>query len=252
MKSAIICEGSTDLTLIQYFMEKVYKWDYIKEEDRNKWEQINFFRQAQMVKWFKTEDNFLSILSSGGVSKIPKVLNGLIDFNINLTTPFDLFNNIVIISDQDEINTETDFILKLKNVFKDYNICFSNVIKNNEWIELKIINPDGGEIFIQFLLLIIPFEETGALETFLLNSLSENDETDKKVIKQCNNFIEKIDTDNRYLQKRRHITKAKFDTYFSVRTPVEQFGMRRDILKNVNWEDCIKIQNTFEQLQKLS
>lgn len=28
MKSIILCEGGTDLTLIQYFMEKVNGWKY--------------------------------------------------------------------------------------------------------------------------------------------------------------------------------------------------------------------------------
>jgi len=27
MKSIVICEGNTDLALIQYFLEKVYNWE---------------------------------------------------------------------------------------------------------------------------------------------------------------------------------------------------------------------------------
>ena len=30
MKSIILCEGGTDLTLIQYFMEKANNWQYDK------------------------------------------------------------------------------------------------------------------------------------------------------------------------------------------------------------------------------
>lgn len=32
MKSVVICEGNTDLTLIQYFLEKVYNWEFIKND----------------------------------------------------------------------------------------------------------------------------------------------------------------------------------------------------------------------------
>jgi hypothetical protein len=98
----------------------------------------------------------------------------------------------------------------------------------------------------------VPFEGKGALETFLLNSLANQDTTDGKVINQCNKFIDNLDSDGKYLTSRRHLTKAKFDTYFSVRTPVEQFSERRNILKGVHWENYEIIQDTFKELRKLS
>ena len=35
MKSVVICEENTDLTLIQYFLEKVYNWEFIKMTNTN-------------------------------------------------------------------------------------------------------------------------------------------------------------------------------------------------------------------------
>lgn len=55
----------------------------------------------------------------------------------------------------------------------------------------------------------------------------------------------------RYLASRRYITKAKFDTYFSVRTPAEQFAERQQILKNVKWEQYSKIQKDFVRLSEI-
>lgn len=71
---------------------------------------------------------------------------------------------------------------------------------------------------INFKLFVIPFEENGALETFLLNAISQNDEYDKEIINKGNIFVDEIDSEKRYLNRRRYITKAKFDVYFSVRT----------------------------------
>ena len=53
------------------------------------------------------------------------------------------------------------------------------------------------------------------------------------------------------MNARRTITKAKFDVYFSIRTPVEQFGERQNILKNVPWEEYPKIQQDFRLLGDL-
>ena len=36
MKSIIICEGGTDLTLIQYYLEKTANWMYSKADSRDK------------------------------------------------------------------------------------------------------------------------------------------------------------------------------------------------------------------------
>lgn len=66
----------------------------------------------------------------------------------------------------------------------------------------------------------------GAMETFLLNAISEHDLYDADIIKKGNSFVEEVDPERRYLTKRRYITKAKFDVYFSVRTAAEQFAER--------------------------
>lgn len=90
------------------------------------------------------------------------------------------------------------------------------------------------------------------METFLLNSIAQNDEYDAGIIEQCNSFVEETDTERRYLTKRRYVTKAKFDAYFSIRTAAEQFTERQNILKNVPWEEYISIQNSFSKLADLS
>ena len=104
---------------------------------------------------------------------------------------------------------------------------------------------------INFKLFVIPFEENGALETFLLNAISQNDEYDKEIINKGNIFVDEIDSEKRYLNRRRYITKAKFDVYFSVRTSAEQFTERQNILRNINWEKYEEIQESFKKLKEL-
>lgn len=100
--------------------------------------------------------------------------------------------------------------------------------------------------------MIVPFEENGAMETFLLHAIAENDVYDKEIIEKCNNFVDGADPLKRYLSKRRLITKAKFDTYFSIRTSAEQFTERQNILKNIKWEKYTALQADFGLLAELS
>ena len=91
----------------------------------------------------------------------------------------------------------------------------------------------------------------GAMETFLLNTIGANDSYDKTIIEECNQFVERVDPQKRYLTSRRYITKAKFDTYFSIRTPVQQYTERQNILKNVQWEEYNHIQTAFDKLGEI-
>lgn len=99
--------------------------------------------------------------------------------------------------------------------------------------------------------MVIAFTTEGAIETFLLEAIADKDEYDKKIINRTNSFVEQIDKERRYLNARRTITKAKFDVYFSIRTPVEQFGERQTILLNIPWEEYPKIQHDFRLLGDL-
>lgn len=86
---------------------------------------------------------------------------------------------------------------------------------------------------------------------FYLMQLAMKNPYDKKIIQSCNSFVDNVDPEKKYLTSRRYITKAKFDTYFSIRTPAEQFAERQQILKNVKWEQYTKIQTDFLKLSEI-
>ncbi len=110
----------------------------------------------------------------------------------------------------------------------------------------------GIEIQMRLLVMVIPFEENGAMETFLLDAVADQDAYDKKIVEECRDFIDNTDTERRYLSKRRLITKAKFDAFFCVRTAAEQFNERSSIIKNIPWEDYTAIQKDFKLLEYIT
>lgn len=176
------------------------------------------------------DDNTVSIIGCGGCNRLIPCLNYELMLN-SVSALGEAYDKIVIITDRDEVLTEQEFSEQIEYQIKVYNGKYSGLITNNEWMEFSFINGYGDELKTKLLMLVIPFEETGAMETFLLNAIAEQDEYDKYIINQCNAFVDNVDNQRKYLNKRRYITKAKFDVYFSVRTSAEQFNERRNIIK---------------------
>ena len=247
MNNIILCEGSTDYFLLQYYMREAYQWI----DDTSIQNGILKMPKQKSRNLTKNSD-ILTIMAVGGCSQIGNGLRTVLNKNY-LSPPnlSDVYNKIVIVTDRDEVGTEQTFIQTLQQVLSEYNITTTTPITNNTWLPYSMQNQVGITIDFSILLLMIPFEENGAMETFLLNAIADKDSYDKTIIEQCNQFVDQIDPEKRYLTSRRYVTKAKFDTYFSVRTPVEQYAERQSIVKNVKWEEYNHIQTAFQKLGEL-
>lgn len=193
----------------------------------------------------------LQVGGCGGCNRIIPAFEYILEVN-SLSVGTEGFDRIVIITDRDEVETEAEFAETVKGKLVRKNIQIKDEVDNNKWIVCEYINGQGKKHTVQILLLVLPFEETGAMETFLLNAIAKDKPYDAVLINECNNFVSSVDVEKRYLTQRRYITKAKFDVYFSIRTPVGQFVERQDILKNVAWEKYTLIQSSFEKLKDLS
>ncbi|MER2107312.1 MAG: DUF3226 domain-containing protein [Solibacillus sp.] len=250
MKSAIICEGSTDLVLIQYFLEKTYGWTYTKDQNTFK---VN---SAKSYIWLNNNEDYLCIINSGGVSKLLDQLDWLLLFNKNLFDDASRFDKIVLVSDHDEPDTITNFVDNISSIFRKYSITSTNELENDEWFNGTYF-PLQQEKRIDFLMLIIPFEGNGAIENFLLNALKDDsslNDPDKvifSIVEQCEEFIDNLDVKDKFLKKRREKLKAKFSTVFVVLTPAEAFTQRKTLLQSANWEDYLAIQSAFSKFLDL-
>lgn len=247
MNNVLICEGSTDYSLLQYYMREACGW----VDDRTK--QNNIIRvQGQKSRNLVKNQDILTIMSTGGCSRLGEGLRNVLSRNMGSAPDLsDAFTKVVIITDRDEVNTEIDFISSVESIFSEFGVVHQEAVSHNKWNDCEMVNSTGRKLRFSLLLLIIPFEETGAMESFLLNVIAANNDYDKNIIEQCKNLVDNVDPEKRYLTGRRIITKAKFDTYFSVRTPAEQFVERQNILKSVKWEDYAKIQQDFQLLNDL-
>ena len=245
MNSAIITEGPTDYTFIQYYMRKVCGWnDYQESSLRKADKQIK-------ARELKKNDDVLTIVSSGGCTRIAERLDLLLKKNSTSSTQTEVFSKIVIISDNDDELAGGKIEIAIESVIQKYSTENSIKLENRKWHTLKMHNSISEELNVEILLLLIPFDEHGAIETFLLDAIAEKDDYDNQIIKSGNDFVETVDSQERYLKHRRDKVKAKMDVYFSIRASAEQFSERQNILKNIEWEKYEKIQTCFSELSKL-
>lgn len=257
MRNLLICEGSTDLLLIQHFLEKTTEWEYVDRKMHNQLGLINFTNKA-MYKWFRKKgvESYLCIYAAKGCTNIPKVLNELWSINLSVMEKEKLFGKVIILTDNDEIETQTTFLNNISQVLKDGN-CECNDLTINEW-NLVQYNWFAEEIDIEVLPLIIPFETTGAIEDFLLNALKQRSEQEdpvnklvSRIVDECCNFIDTLDGGRDYLTKRRERTKARFTSVFVVLTPTDAFAERKSLLQSVPWEEYQEVQVAFKELIKI-
>jgi len=248
MKSIIVCEGETDFAFLQHFMIRVNGWVDRRNSKEIKNPSFTSSVNNSESRDFEKGSDILTIISCGGCGNIKTVVGEIIRRNQNEVFEDARYSKIVILTDNDEDGVEERIISDLSSASG-----VTDKISNNTWAKLSFVDMAENPFDTELLLLIIPFEEHGALETFLLESVAKQDAYDAKIIEKSNAFVDNADPEKRYLIHRGFKTKAKLYAYFSIRidyTP-NQLKQRKEILTNIPWGEYENIQESFKELRKL-
>ena len=252
--SVIICEGTTDGVLLQYLMEKVGGWKYSNGAPRLKHRRSGMPKD-EWVHLLSRNDDSLTITSAGTNSELIPVFEKALKRSKNAGSDDERFADIVLLTDRDEDETERRILEKVAAELSNCGASSTGQLQHNQWNDCSMKTSTDESFRFRVLVLVIPFTENGALETFLLDAISADsaagDSYDKTIIDKGNVFVDTIDPKHKYLTQRRHITKAKFDVYFCVRTPAEQFAERQNILKMIPWDNYKMIQQDFVLLEDI-
>lgn len=240
MNSLILCEGKTDCVLLQYYLEKVHLW---KRTGRSAFHAVD----GSWSNLFEKTGSRLIISETRGCSRMSEGLATAITRNQNAApgSREDFFDKIIIFTDNDETDTISNMICEIENKLHTTSASYISPLRKDTWNKIAIQSIEGEKQF-ELYIMFIPFNENGALETYLLNCIGSNDIYDKEIINKGNFFVDTIDPDGRYLNQRRLKTKAKFDVYFSVRTAADQYAERQNILKSIEWETYETIREDFK------
>lgn len=71
------------------------------------------------------------------------------------------------------------------------------------------------------------------------------------LIRRGNDFVDTVDFEEKYLKKRRYITKAKLNVYLSIRVPEFDFDKLHEIYKTFSWEKHGHIKEALSNLKAL-
>ena len=244
MNSIILCEGRTDAILLSYYLGRVYGWCYSKKPPKA-YTRIEA-DSNQEVNWYKKNDDYLLIYGVGGKDNFQNVIRKYVSQILQNYSEKDRFANIVIIADKDDRR-----ISEIEELHRKWLFPYAAKVVNLKWQESMFQDNFGNEQKIRTLSIIIPTDKQGALETTLLDAISE-DNYDKMIVDKCDGFIQDIRTiADRYIKTDRLALKAHLSSVFAVISPDKVFSQLDVIIKEVPWEKSETLRNCFEILKEL-
>lgn len=246
MNKLILCEGKTDAILLSYYMGRVFGWKPVKAKERKKLLKgldVQVAESNQNADWYRKNDDFLLICAVGGKDNFENFYRNHIERPI---LDADAFQQIAIVIDRDE--NEVEHIEE--RMFSDF-IGALPKLKNRLWKTYRIVNSSEQEKFLELLLLVIPTEHQGALETLLLQSISE-DLYDKVIVDACGEFVKKIRPQaSKYISTDRLELKAWLSTTWAIQSPEKVFDFIDQILVEVPWEKSKILKECFGKLEHM-
>lgn len=241
MNSLILCEGATDAILLSYYMEKVSGWTYSAKDPAGL--NIRSSGGNDSVNWYKRGIDYLLICGVGGKDNFKRF------FQQTLEKPIlhaGAFEKIAVITDRDNRDTSA-----IKNsISSAFNGLFPN-IEDRSWKTNKSSDAFEMEKDREFLLLIIPETHAGALETVMLDAISE-DEYDKNIVDLCKRFVADMRTEaGKYISSNRLQLKAELGVTWAIQYPEKVFSLINEVIKSVPWEIYETLRECFKPLETI-
>ena len=249
----ILCEGDTDRDLLGYYITRVTNWRY-----QNKLDEPPFKLDKDSksyIAWYKyaqenndEQENILAIWPVGGndfthaVKKISRAL--ILGSGVQ---------KLIIITDHDDKLAESErrdeiYSELMKNLGADASKIDDNISGWSTFSFTGRLMPSTISVYY----LLVPLEENGALETFMMSALCENDENKAALITEAKSFVQKISSKiTSYLTGRREKIKAELGITISVLSPDKVFTTMNELINSVQWENCDDTHKQFKILREI-
>ncbi len=244
MRTVLLCEGKTDAILISYLLCKTSGWCPAKPEKGMRIT-VNEAKN-ESAYWYNRNDDSLLICGVGGKDNFKDFFSNKIYDMIRDYPQEKTFDKIIIVQDKD-----TETVTALENKIANYIHPIDAQIKNDQWIVGQYNNSFNNSKTVNILGLIIPFDNDGALETVLLESLKE--ENDKKeIVERSELFVDEMKIcAEKYISNPRMVLKAKLGVVFAVLSPMKVFSFIDEIIKAVEWEKSESLKTVFSNIINL-
>ncbi len=247
MNSLVLCEGKTDAILISYILINQYGYKVYKEGLNTKKQMTPKYdaNNDEYAFWYAKNNSYVLVCSVGGCDNFSNFFKKyIVPIQKNDYKEENIFEKILLIHDKDlKDNKEIENTL-LKNTTIEF--------KSNKWanvsMETAFTNQKSN---FKTYLLVIPLEQSGALEDVVLSALAE-DKMNEVVVKRSIEYVDSIKKiASEFLSKRRYISKAKLGVTFAIMSPEKVFSFIDELLNAVDWTKYDVINETFNVLKEL-
>ena len=254
MINIILCEGIDDATFIGYYLHKVSnepKWKYDTKAKFTEFYTLPKTKRSipQIYTRSKNLDDRVAIWPVGGKDSFKKVIDNIMYLNNNF--PDNCIDNIFIVSDRDEDDIK-ETLDRIRQYFIQ-NYCKLECLNNNK-VNKSFFNVDDEEYEFNIIPIIIPFEESGSLETLLLNQISCRSEEDKIVVNKAKEYVNDIilnENITNYLNKDRLKIKSIFSSTVAIINPDHSTREMDKLLMSFDWQNEYEIKNHFWIIEEL-
>lgn len=247
MKSVIICEGPDDFWFLAYYLNKKASWDDCLDSKRI-WSNYEIPQQTsrQTVGYYCKGIDNVAIWNVSGKDSIPKALDVIFN-KLIADYPFDPIESIVIVRDRDN-DSEEDILCSLQKAVG----CGVTLI-NKESSDRKAII-DGYQVITHITPIIIPVEESGAIETVLLNSIKEKSHESSIVVEEACKYVQTLvdhpSVGVEYLHHEGEVIKAKFASAIAVTNPRHSTALFKEMIMCCPWETSESVAKNFDPILK--
>lgn len=243
MKSVIVCEGPDDFWFLAYYLNKKANWDDCPDIKRI-WSnyEIPQENKKQTVGYYSKGIDCVAIWNVNGKDSIPNALDVIFN-KLIADYPFDPIESIVIVRDRDN-DSELDILSSLQQL-----ISCGIILKNRE-SSFRETTIDGYQVITRITPIIIPIEESGAIETVLLNSIKEKNLESSIVVEEACKYIQSL-VDNpsvgvEYLHHEGEIVKAKYASAIAVTNPKHSTALFQEMVMCCPWETSQSVAKHFD------
>lgn len=239
--SLILCEGETDQALIGSYLEATSGWKYQKK--RNDFP----FQEESIITYLRDNSDALGIWQIGGddfTKAITSIMNG--------EKQDKMVDRIVVVTDHDDSEAETmrpkSILDAISSALAIEKLCTEDYI--NKWSSIDYTDAFEAANTIQFCYMLVPLDSVGALETFMMKSLSEQNTEQDNVINQAKSFVKNFSSAV-YLRSRREKVKAELGVSLAVFSPDRVFTTMKELIDSVQWGSFTTANTQFELLREL-
>lgn len=236
----ILCEGNSDRALIGCYMEGISEWRYagkIKDDPFNK----------EQITWYSCgNDSYIGIWENNG-HDFSKAIEAI----AKRESKDHIVERILIVTDHDdqsaEVNRPQSIADRIQKEFK----CDGRqgLLKANEWITITYESGFGpADCDVGYLL--VPQDEEGALETFMLQALAEDKDENADTIRQVKQFVRDYKSEV-YLKRRRDRVKARLGIALSIFEPDKSTYNMREIINTADWTQYDASHRQFQMVREL-